>query len=75
MPLLFLCVVMDVVEEHRLEEVAGGMEGHMVVARYVKKQCPCCINRMMMLIKEIRRCSSNRCVRLELTWVGCYETP
>ena len=75
MPLMFLCMVVDGVEEQRLEEFARGVEGHVVAARCVEQQCPCCINHMMMLIKEIRRCSSNRCVRLEFTWVGCYETP
>ena len=62
MPLLFLCVVVvvvvvvDVVEEHRQEGVALGLEGHVVVVRYVELQCLCYMNHMMMQIKGIHRC-------------------
>ena len=73
-PKPLLCVVVDVVEEHSHEEVAGGVEGHVVEARCVEQQC-LCHNHTMMLIKEIRRCSSNQHVQLEFTLVGNYETP
>ena len=67
--LLFLCLVEPArltVEEHRQEEVAVGVEEHLVVVRYVKLQC--LFTRPMMLeMLVIRRCHSSRPVPLVCT--------
>ena len=73
--LLFLCLLVLVLvvglvvefEEHRQEEVAVVVEGHVVVVRYVGLQCLFCTRPTMTEIKEIHRCLSSRPVPLVYT--------